>query len=50
VIIDQGKIIIGGYADGPNGQHQAVLWTRDIPAPATLTLASLLILVPRRRR
>jgi hypothetical protein len=24
IIIDQGKIIIGGYADGPSGQHQAV--------------------------
>jgi hypothetical protein len=50
IIIDQGKIIIGGYADGPSGQHQAVIWTRDIPAPPSLALAGLLMLAPRRRR
>jgi hypothetical protein len=34
IIIDQGKIIIGGYADGPKRPAPGRLWTRDIPAPS----------------
>ena len=50
VIIDQGRIIVGGYADGPTGEHRAVIWTRDIPAPAGGGVLAAFLWLSRRSR
>lgn len=50
IIEDSGRYIVGGFADGPNGQHHAFLWTRDVPAPGTVALLLPLALAARRRR
>ncbi|MFN0131784.1 MAG: hypothetical protein ACKVW3_04505 [Phycisphaerales bacterium] len=50
IIEDGGRYIVGGFADGPNGQHHAFLWTRDIPAPGAIALLVPLAFASRRRR
>jgi hypothetical protein len=49
ILQDQGRIYVGGFADGPNGQHQAVLWTY-IPSPASTALFGAALARAGRRR
>jgi len=51
VVTIDGVTTIGGYATGPSGQHQAVLWT-IVPAPTVpaFLVAALPLVAARRRR
>jgi len=51
IIVDGGITYIGGYARGPSGQKEAVLWTL-VPSPASgsVALGGLALLARRRRR